>query len=86
MSPSYSSTPPPRPLDAGVGAPRPEGSGGDAGGLLCRVCGLDEVPWPRTAYCSERCRRRAAYLARRRPDRAAGRQATEGETTRGTLR
>ena len=45
----------------------------EASGLRCRLCGLDEVPWPRTAYCSERCRRHAAYLARkhrrRGPDR-----------------
>jgi hypothetical protein len=46
-------------------------AGREALGLLCRLCGLDEVPWPRTAYCSERCRRRAAYLARK--DRLGGR-------------
>jgi hypothetical protein len=41
------------------------GDGHEAPGLRCRLCGLDEVPWPRTAYCSQRCRRRAAYLARK---------------------
>jgi hypothetical protein len=59
--------------------------GHQALGLRCRVCGLDEVPWPRTAYCSERCRRRAAYLTRRQRLRAAGRQ-DEGWKSRGTMR
>jgi len=86
MSPSDLGTPPLGPLEAYVEAPRPEGSGGGVGGLRCRVCGLDEVPWPRTAYCSERCRRRAAYLARtlRRRD-TAGRE-DEVRTSRGPTR
>jgi hypothetical protein len=53
---------------ASAGPPEPEAQTRDdqeAPGLLCRLCGLDEVPWPRAAYCSERCRRRAAYLARK---------------------
>jgi len=63
--------PPPQAPDARDAASLLEDDGGDAGGLRCRLCGLDEVPWPRTTYCSERCRRRAAYLARRRRPGAA---------------
>jgi hypothetical protein len=59
---------PPAAIDQAIAERREAGTPGrnghDAGGLRCPVCGLDEVPWPRTAYCSERCRRRAAYLAR----------------------
>jgi hypothetical protein len=58
-----------------VGAAPPVQDSGGAPGLRCRVCGLDEVPWPRTAYCSERCRRRAAYLARKHRRRTS-REAT----------
>ena len=69
-----------------VRAAAPPRDGREASGLLCRVCGLDEVPWPRTAYCSERCRRRAAYLARTHRRRGpAGRQ-NDGRTSRGTTR
>jgi hypothetical protein len=63
-----------------IGAPPRDGL--EALGLLCRVCGLDEVPWPRTAYCSERCRHRAAYLARKRRRATAG-QLVEGRLSRG---
>jgi hypothetical protein len=77
---------PPRMPGAHDPTPLLEGGGGDAGGLRCRVCGLDEVPWPRTAYCSERCRRRAAYLARVQRRRATTGQSDEGRHARGTRR
>jgi hypothetical protein len=84
--PLATGTPQPQAPDARSSASLPEGGGGEAGGLRCRVCGLDEVPWPRTAYCSERCRRRAAYLARRhRPLGTAGRP-VGGPKPRGTTR
>jgi hypothetical protein len=73
--PSAAGAPPPQTPDARDAASLLEGGRGEAGGLRCRLCGLDDVPWPRTAYCSERCRRRAAYLARKRGRRGpAGRQ------------
>ena len=84
MSPSDLGTPPLGPLEAYVEAPRPEGSGGGVGGLRCRVCGLDVVPWPRTAYCSERCRRRAAYLARKHRRRGAAGRPNESQSPKGT--
>jgi hypothetical protein len=80
---------PPRMPGAHDPTPLLEGGGGDAGGLRCRLCGLDEVPWPRTAYCSERCRRRAAYLARTQRRRGPGRgdgQARAARRTRRTRR
>ena len=58
----------------------------EALGLRCRLCGLDEVPWPRTAYCSERCRRRAAYLARKHRMRAAAGWPDAGRTSTETTR
>ncbi len=86
MIPPATGTPPPQTPDARSSAPLPEGGGGEAGGLRCRVCGLDEVPWPRTAYCSERCRRRAAYLARKHRLRGPAGRPDEGRTTRRTTR
>ena len=69
-----------------VSAAAPPRDGREPLGLWCRLCGLDEVPWPRTAYCSERCRRRAAYLARtQRLRRTAGRQ-DDGRKSRGKTR
>ena len=58
----------------------------EALGLRCRLCGLDEVSWPRTAYCSERCRRRAAYLARKHRPRDPVDRRDAGRTSRGTTR
>ena len=58
----------------------------EALGLRCRLCGLDEVPWQRSAYCSERCRRRAAYLARKHRLRSAAGREDEGRTSRRTTR
>ena len=69
-----------------VGAVAPVRDPNDAAALRCRVCGLDEVPWPRTAYCSERCRRHAAYLARKHRLRAAAGREVEGRTPRRTTR
>ena len=59
-------------------------SRGEAG-LRCRVCGLDEATWPRTAYCSERCRRRAAYLARKHRRRGTAGRQDGGPKPRGTM-
>jgi hypothetical protein len=70
-------------LPSAVGARAAVRDPSEASGLRCRLCGLDEVPWPRTAYCSERCRRRAAYLARRRRHGAVDRQ-DEAELAEGT--
>ena len=84
MPPATGGLPPQAPA-ACDSTPWRDGGGGDAGGLRCRLCGLDEVPWPRTAYCSERCRRRAAYLARRRRHGAADRQ-DEARPRKGTRR
>ena len=58
----------------------------EASGLRCRLCGLDEVPWPRTAYCSERCRRHAAYLARKHRLRGTAGRQDGGPKPRGTTR
>ena len=66
------------------GAATPGRDGRGDGGLRCRVCGLDEVPWPRTAYCSERCRRRAAYLARRQRRHGAPGRLDEAHLPKGT--
>ena len=76
--------PAPPPAGGRAGAPPPETGENHAGGLRCRVCGLDEVPWPRTAYCSERCRRRAAYLARKRRPDATGHPPAVAPATRRT--
>ena len=69
-----------------VGAAAPVRGPTEAVGLRCRLCGLDEVPWPRTAYCSERCRRRAAYLARKHRRRGAAGRQDGGPKPRGTMR
>ena len=67
-------------------AATPGRDGRGDGGVRCRVCGLDEVPWPRTAYCSERCRRRAAYLARKHRLRGTAGRQDGGPKSRGTMR
>jgi hypothetical protein len=69
-----------------IGATAPPRDPREAPGLRCPVCGLDEVPWPRTAYCSERCRRRAAYLARTHRRRGTAGRQDEGPKSRGTMR
>ena len=86
MIPPATGTPPAQMPDARDAAPLLEDGGGDAGGLRCRLCGLDEVPWPRTAYCSERCRRRTAYLARRHRLRGSAGRQDEGRGSRRTTR
>ena len=69
-----------------VRAAAPPRDGREPLGLWCRLCGLDEVPWPRTAYCSERCRRRAAYLARTHRRRSPDHPEDTGAKTKRTAR
>jgi hypothetical protein len=69
-----------------IGAAAPPRVGREAPSLRCRVCGLDEVPWPRTAYCSERCRRRAAYLARKERLGGPASRPDVGRMPKGTTR
>jgi hypothetical protein len=82
--PSATGAPPAQTPAARDAASPLEDGGGDAGGLRCRLCGLDEVPWPRTAYCSERCRRRSAYLARRQRRHGAPGRPDEAHLPNGT--
>jgi DNA adenine methylase len=62
--------------------PADTGDCASGGAGRCPVCGLDEPIWPRTVYCSQRCRRRAASLVRRE-QRGKARQDESGQLSKG---